>query len=466
MSSTYRPDPRYLELGHGFADAVVPVTFPSHTLRFRSPWAARVGLDGLSEAQWIEHFGRFEALPDNLPSPLALRYHGHQFTTYNPHLGDGRGFLFAQLRDDRGRLLDLGTKGSGPTPYSRGGDGRLTLKGGVREILASELLEARGVSTCKILSLIETGESLHRNDEPSPTRAGVMVRVNHSHIRIGTFQRYQWYNDRERMKKLMEYCIEHFYPEASGPVGFLRAVTAACADTAAAWTVSGFVHGVLNTDNINITGESFDYGPWRFLPSLDQKFTAAYFDGSGLYAFGRQPAAVLWALEQLARSLALLEDSLALGRVLSDFEEHYRRHLTRRFIERLGLSSAGSEADRALVSACLSFLDGHELGYDQFFFDWYGGLISMERAQQSPAAVFYEEDRFQPVRTALAGWTAAHPDRIRHPHLQGRHPCSMLISEVEALWSAIDLADSWQPLEEKLVQIRAVGALHRGEPWS
>ncbi len=264
------------------------------------------------------------------------------------------------------------------------------------------------------------------------------------------------------MGRLLEYCLESYYPEAHSPETFLAAVSDACADTAAAWTVAGFVHGVLNTDNINITGESFDYGPWRFLPTLDRGFTAAYFDGGGLYAFGRQPAAVLWALEQLARSLSLLGDSLALGRVLSSFEERYRGHLTRRFIARLGLSSAGAEADRALVSACISFLDGHILGYDQFFFDWYGGLISMDRAQRSPAAALYQEARFRPVRTALAGWSAAHPERLAHPHFQGEQPCSLLISEVEALWSAIDLADSWAPLEAKIAQIRAVGALHRG----
>ena len=463
----YQPDPRFLTLGSGFGDPVQPARFPQHTLRFRNAiWSAGVGLDELSDSQWLAHFARFEALPDNLPQPLALRYHGHQFGTYNPGLGDGRGFLFAQVRDKQGRLLDLGTKGSGPTPYSRGGDGKLTLKGGVRELLAAELLEARGVNTSKTLSLIETGESLQRNDEPSPTRSAVMVRLSHGHIRIGSFQRLQWYNDHERMHALMEYCIENFYPTADSPVSFLAAVTDACADMAASWTTAGFVHGVLNTDNINITGESFDYGPWRFLPTLDQRFTAAYFDGGGLYAFGRQPAAVLWALEQLSRSLALLEDSLALGRVLSGYEEAYRSHLTRRMLARLGLASAGAEADRALISTCFAFLDGHTLGYDQFFFDWYGGLLSMDRARRSPAAAFYEEARFQPVLTALAGWSAAHPERLAHPHFQGEHPCSMLISEVEGLWSAIDLADLWQPLEAKIMAIRAVGDLHRGVPWS
>jgi uncharacterized protein YdiU (UPF0061 family) len=150
-SESYKAAPRILDLGEGFADAVEPARFPAHTLRFRNQrWAERVGLGGLSEEEWLAHFACFEPLPDNLRQPLALRYHGHQFDSYNPDLGDGRGFLFAQLRDARDqRLLDLGTKGSGRTPYSRGGDGRLTLKGGVREVLATEMLEALGVYTSK-----------------------------------------------------------------------------------------------------------------------------------------------------------------------------------------------------------------------------------------------------------------------------------------------------------------------------
>jgi uncharacterized protein YdiU (UPF0061 family) len=165
VDSAYRPAPRHRELGGAFFDPVEPALFPEHRQRFRNRrWDARVGLSGLTDAEWIEHFGRFAPLPDNLPEPLALRYHGHQFQTYNPDLGDGRGFLFAQMLDvEDGRLLDLGTKGSGQTPWSRSGDGRLTLKGGVREVLATELLEALGVYTSKTLSLVETGEALERN---------------------------------------------------------------------------------------------------------------------------------------------------------------------------------------------------------------------------------------------------------------------------------------------------------------
>ena len=162
--SSYRPDPRTPELGPEFFDVVEPARFPRHILRFRNQrWARRVGLDTLTDAEWLDHFGCFAPLPDNLGRPLALRYHGHQFQVYNPELGDGRGFLFAQLRDSDGRLLDLGTKGSGRTPWSRGGDGRLTLKGGVREVLATAMLEALGVDTSRSLSLIETGDSNQPN---------------------------------------------------------------------------------------------------------------------------------------------------------------------------------------------------------------------------------------------------------------------------------------------------------------
>lgn len=216
VSSRYLPDPRHPALGDRFYDPVSAAAFPKHTLRFRNNrWAARVGLDTLTDAEWIDHFGRFKPLPDNLSEPLALRYHGHQFQVYNPDLGDGRGFLFAQMREDgnpNGRLLDLGTKGSGQTPWSRSGDGRLTLKGGVRELLATEMLEALGVNTSRTFSLIETGEALWRNDEPSPTRSCVMVRLNHSHIRIGSFQRQAYLGDTDALAALLDHTASLHMP--------------------------------------------------------------------------------------------------------------------------------------------------------------------------------------------------------------------------------------------------------------
>src|SRR5690606_31754250 len=158
VSSRFKGAAVHSRLGSGFFDPVQPADFPQAILRYRNRrWAERMGLEGLTDAQWIAHFARFEPLPGSFEKPLALRYHGHQFQSYNPDLGDGRGFLFAlgfDLVD--GTLRDFGTKGSGTTPWSRGGDGRLTLKGGVREVLATTMLEALGVETSKSFSLIET----------------------------------------------------------------------------------------------------------------------------------------------------------------------------------------------------------------------------------------------------------------------------------------------------------------------
>mgnify|MGYP000087111830 CR=1 FL=1 len=467
----YRPDPAYLTLGEGFADPVAAAAFPQHILRHRNdPWSARVGLDSLTAAEWEAHFARFEPLPGNLPRPLALRYHGHQFTTYNPALGDGRGFLYAQLRDADDRLLDLGTKGSGATPYARGGDGRLTLKGGVREILAAELLEALGVDTCKIFSVFETGERLWRGDEPSPTRACVLVRLSHSHIRFGSFQRHAYHRDHARLAALLEYCVAHFYPDARRPDlaattgAFLRAVAVRSAATVAAWTAAGFVHGVLNTDNLNVTGESFDYGPWRFLPHYDPQFVAAYFDDSGLYAFGRQPAVVQWNLERLAEALRPLAPDPVLADSLTAYEPAFVAAARAAVLARLGLAPRGDGPDDVLLDDCYMFLARTRLAPDRFFFDWYGGEASAPRALAGPAGDLYRDPAFAPVRQAWQTHVPAAPERLAAPYYAGDAPCGLHIDEVEALWAAIAERDDWSPLTAKIAEIRRFAALHGHAP--
>ncbi len=328
LAQSYRPDVQIFELGDGFFDLVEAAKFPECKQRFVNRRAAEtVGLGDLSGDEWAAHFCRFDPLAGNLEQPLALRYHGHQFRVYNPDIGDGRGFLFAQLRESLGgrrhpsqpggggsRLLDLGTKGSGQTPYSRSADGRLTLKGGVREVLATEMLEALGVNTSKSFALFETGEQLTRGDEPSPTRSSVLTRLSHGNIRIGTFQRQAFFKDADAINRLTRYCLEHLCGEAPGAdqsenaLRLFALVSKRTAELAASYMAAGFVHGVLNSDNINITGESFDYGPWRFAPYWDGDFTAAYFDHFGLYSFARQPEAIQWDLAQLGGCLSLVTD--------------------------------------------------------------------------------------------------------------------------------------------------------------
>jgi len=465
VSSVYRPDPKFMALGPEFADPVRPADFPEQRLRFRNDRAAAtVGLDTLSDAEWLAAFARFEALPDNQPQPLAMRYHGHQFQTYNPDLGDGRGFLFAQLRErDTGRLLDLATKGSGRTPWSRGGDGRLTLKGGIREVLAAAMLEALGVPTSRAFSLVETGEALERNDEPSPTRSAVLTRLSHSHVRFGTFQRHAFEQRQDNIGRLVDHVIDAYYPALAGedaaarPVALLSAVVEASAKLTARWMAAGFVHGVLNTDNMNITGESFDYGPYRFLPRNDPNFTAAYFDHNGLYAFGRQPETMFWNLRQLATCLTLVSEGDPLVEALNGFSPAYRDALIEAMLHRLGLKPTTANADIALVNTAFKALSagGDRLRWEPFFFDWFGGLASEDRALRGPRADLYGSEDFLAFRVALVGRAADRPDRLGSAYFQAPEPVELLYDEIETVWTAIAERDDWTPFNAKLAAIEA-----------
>ncbi|MHA6689663.1 protein adenylyltransferase SelO [Devosia sp. A449] len=457
--SDFQPAQNHLSLGDAFFDRVTPADFPQTILRHRDQrWARRMGLADLSDDQWLAHFGRFEPLPGSLPQPLALRYHGHQFRSYNADLGDGRGFLFAQGYDlADGRLLDFGTKGSGKTPWSRGGDGKLTLKGGVREVLATEMLEALGVYSSKSFSLIETGESLYRGDEPSPTRSAVLVRLSHSHIRIGSFQRLAYLEDQAGLSQLLDYCIANYYPElasaADKPAAFLEAVVAKVAMLGAQWIAAGFIHGVLNTDNINITGESFDYGPWRFLPAYDPDFTAAYFDETGLYSFGRQPDTLAWNLTRLAECLLPLASIERLEPALNTVWPIFRAELPRQLLRRLGLKPRDTEADSAFVTELFGFLGASKAPYEQFFFDWRGGGLSAERAAASPSAEFYASEAFRPIANGLENYEVADDLNLGHAYFARRTPRSMLIDEVEAIWAPIAERDDWTLFENTLSEI-------------
>ena len=447
-------------LGDDFFAEVNPASFNTAILRYRNDEAATLcGIEGLSDDEWIAHFGHFKPFEGAFSKPLALAYHGHQFGVYNPDIGDGRGFLFAQLQSPMtGKLLDFGTKGSGQTPFSRSGDGRLTLKGAVREILATEMLEALGVPTSKTLSVIETGEALSRHDEPSPTRSAVMVRLSESHIRIGSFQRHHYLKQPDKNEALARYVVRHYYPDIDADQPFeslLPALLSAFAEKVAimtaSWMAAGFVHGVLNTDNFNLTGESFDYGPWRFLPYLDPAFTAAYFDQQSRYAYGRQPDAVLWALCRFADCFIDQIDQEVLEEALQPFFHHMETAMVERMMVRLGIiADEGAPIMNALLKAART----SKAGFDDLFFDLYGGAL--------PDKEIYHSEAFAPYFAALKDARAQFKPRS-HSYFASDKPVSLVIDEVERLWAPIAEHDDWTVFEEKLAHIRAYGEALRDD---
>jgi serine/tyrosine/threonine adenylyltransferase len=473
-------EPSIEALGEAYWDVVEAAAFPQSRLRFRNdPLLQQLGVNpaAVSDADLEAAYGRFEGR-----TPLlALRYYGYQFGTYNPFLGDGRGFLYGQLRDRHGALQDLGSKGSGTTPWSRGGDGRLTLKGGVREVIASEALHRLGVTTSRTLSLVETGEGLWRGDEPSPTRSSVMVRLARTHLRFGTCERLLHLRQPEQLERLLRHVVAVYYPHiaAAHPpaadgsalaalLAFYGELVERVARLAAEWMAAGFTHGVLNTDNMSLTGESFDYGPFAFLETWDPGFTAAYFDHSGLYAYGQQPLICHQNLRRLQEPLAMLlpraELEVRLERFVPSYDHHYRHCLMRRLGFDAGAVAAvaGGGSDLAdPVPLALQLLAAWPVAYGSFFAALAdritsGGLPAEAEALAPfvPGAPVPPADRWATWRDAWWGWSSALPPE----HQQGiattlrrwNLPVTPVRAEIERLWEAIDTADDWGPFQQWL----------------
>src|SRR5690606_36997243 len=233
-------------------------------------------------------------------SPLAQAYAGHQFGGWVPQLGDGRALLLGEIVAPDGARFDLQLKGSGPTPFSRRGDGRAGLGPVLREYVVSEAMAALGVPTTRALAAVTTGEAVWRE---TPLPGAVLARVAASHIRVGTFQYFAAREDVEALRLLTDHVIARHYPDAEGPLGLLAAVTAAQARLVARWMSLGFIHGVMNTDNMAVSGETIDYGPCAFMDAYDPAKVFSSIDQFGRYAYGNQPRIALWNLAQLASCL-------------------------------------------------------------------------------------------------------------------------------------------------------------------
>jgi uncharacterized protein YdiU (UPF0061 family) len=211
-----------------------------------------------------------------------------------------------------------------------------------------------------------------------------------------------------------------------------------------------------------VTGESFDYGPWRFLPRNDPNFTAAYFDHQGLYSFGRQPEAVFWNLQQLAACLTLVADQAGLLAALNRFSDAYRLALREAMLDRLGVRSRAPEDDVDLVNSAFRALaeGGESLRWEPFFFDWFGGEVSTGRAMDGPRAALYRTETFEAFRKRLADFEPERPERLAHAVFQRPEPEELIIDEVEALWAPIADEDDWGPLHEKLGRIETARAAY------
>lgn len=441
-------------LGTDFYDEVTPASFPEKKLRYFNP---NLNLQSIPDFT-SEHLWHFHPLNNNISKPLALRYHGHQFRHYNPDIGDGRGFLYAQVLQNN-QWYDLGTKGSGTTPYSRSGDGRLTLKGAVREALATETLESYGVNTSKTACFYETGESLVRGDEPSPTRSAVLTRYSLGHIRIGTFQRLAFFNETENIKKLTKYVLKYYYQdeckkldwdnELDVATRFLQCVGERLAHLAAQVMIAGFVHGVLNSDNINVSGELFDYGPYRFLPDYDPQFTAAYFDQQGLYSFSEQPSNFLWNLAQLTQSLMKAYPELPGQLILENFQEQFNDYLYLAFQNKLNVRFTDDETTTEAISLFFQTVTDKSINFEEAFFAFHSSRKHLEL----PASI---KDMVcaQSLKKIISSAQVIDEKINQHAYFKNDKPEMLLIDEIETIWKEISEKDDWTLFNNKIQSLR------------
>jgi serine/tyrosine/threonine adenylyltransferase len=449
-------------LGDDYYDIVRAAEFPRLQLRFRNNELLPVlGLQPheVDDSHFLEAFGLFQGIRPF----LALRYHGYQFGEYNPYLGDGRGFLYGQIRGIDGELYDLGTKGSGRTPHSRTADGRLTLKGGVREVLAAEALYRLGVNTSRCFSLIETGESLWRGDEPSPTRSSVMVRFSRSHVRFGTFERLYYLQRADLVAQLLNSVIAIYYPdiEDNGDkyIKFYDALVARVALLVAQWMAAGFCHGVLNTDNMSIAGESFDYGPYAFIPKYDLDFTAAYFDYGGRYCYGNQPSICHLNLELLQLPLGTIVAKTDLEAGLAKFERHYHRNYQKLMLKKLGFVNVFDDEYLDLLGATISFLKNNPIGYHDFFarladefnYGWRDDAnLILENA---PFRNILPENWRNLYHLCLQKLPIEKMQEIGDLLQETNPKTALLRPAIEFVWDAIANEDNWQPFYDLLKTI-------------
>ncbi len=361
-------DNQYAKLGDKFAAKMKARPLPNPGMVSINPQGAElIGLleDDLSGKIALEFFSGAEMVPG--AEPVAMVYSGHQFGGYSPQLGDGRGLLLGQVRNEDNILWDIHLKGAGQTPFCRGADGRAVLRSSIREYLASEALHHLNIPTSRALCLIGSDEPVMR--ERLETAAG-LIRLSESHVRFGTFEYFFYTRQHDELKRLADYVLEIHYPafldDASPYDRMLMEIAGRTAEMIAHWQAFGFAHGVMNTDNMSILGQTFDYGPYGFMEAFNPGYICNHSDDMGRYAFDQQPNIGLWNCLALAHAMEPL--------VMPGSIEHMRGHYQARFFEcydnlmnrKLGLGEP-KEGDRELMNRLLSLMKDHNSDYTIFF---------------------------------------------------------------------------------------------------
>lgn len=430
---------RYLALPETLWSRAAPETAPAPSL---VAWNTKLAnqFDAVvwpqSDADKAAVFSGTELPPDI--DPVACAYAGHQFGHLVPQLGDGRAMLLGDAKIADGQYAEIQLKGAGRTAYSRGGDGRSALGPVLREYLLSEAMHALGVPTTRALAAVTTGTDVIR-DGIKP--GAIMTRVAKSHVRVGSFFFAAIRGDTEAVQALLDFCIERLYPSlvnSDSPVQeFFGAVCEAQAELIAHWMASGFIHGVMNTDNMAISGETLDYGPCAFLDEYDPDKVFSSIDHQGRYAYKQQPAIAQWNLARLAEALLLLDDNQeAFGEQLSDFVQLYKTCYRAHMARRLGLQQAHAN-DQALIDSWLAELANTGADYHLSF----SALV--DRVEATDTSRFGEfETRWRARLANDATSTSDIKQRLRNanPWIIARN------HQLEAVISAAESGD-FQPFE-------------------
>ncbi len=357
---------RFSELPSAFFTYVTPQLLDNtRWVVWNGEFAKQFGLPATENDELLNVFsGQVDFAPF---APLAMKYAGHQFGVYNPDLGDGRGLLLAEMQHQDGTWFDIHLKGAGLTPYSRMGDGRAVLRSTIREYLCSEAMAGLGIPTTRALGMLDSDTPVYRE---KMEYGALLIRVAETHIRFGHFEHFFYTNQLAEQKLLADKVIEWHFPECSQAekpyAAMFESVVEKTAEMIAYWQAYGFAHGVMNTDNMSILGQTFDYGPFGFLDDYEPNYICNHSDYQGRYAFEQQPRIALWNLSALAHSLSPLVQREDLEAALGKFEVRLSQKFSELMRAKLGLHTKVDE-DGRLFEAMFELLNQNKADYTRFF---------------------------------------------------------------------------------------------------